>query len=218
MQERSDLIRFAYAAIARTKPTRTEVSLPSLLLETQTKTETETETERALINPIKRKEMFMPLPNNHPAVGRDPEDVSPHQIPALPPTFLVELQNEADQAACFFGESVDDAPACRYRNCATEALRADGDRTGAVRIVDGGGAATDELPKKAGWDQDRLAAMVGRIRAAGDDPAQYVDTAFAAPERKYAAWPDAIRAGFEPAPTVRPGRLKFEIVPQGGDQ
>jgi hypothetical protein len=38
------------------------------------------------------------------------------------------------------------------------------------------------------------------------------------PERKYAAWPDAIRAGFEPARTVRPGALKIEIVPQGGDQ
>ena len=55
-------------------------------------------------------------------------------------------------------------------------------------------------------------------RAAGDDPAQYVDIAFKVPERKYAAWPDAIRAGFEPARTVRPGTLKIEIVPQGGYQ
>ena len=55
-------------------------------------------------------------------------------------------------------------------------------------------------------------------QAAGDDPTQYVDIAFKVPERKYAAWPDAIRAGFEPARTVRPGTLKVEIVPQGGDQ
>ena len=60
--------------------------------------------------------------------------------------------------------------------------------------------------------------MVEHIRAAGDDPAQYVDIAFKVPERKYAAWPDAIRAGFEPARTVRPGTLKIEIVPQGDDQ
>ena len=68
------------------------------------------------------------------------------------------------------------------------------------------------------WDQGRLAGMVARIEEAGDDPTEYVDLAFNVPERKYAAWPDAIRAGFEPARTVRPGALKIEIVPQGGDQ
>jgi hypothetical protein len=52
-----------------------------------------------------------------------------------------------------------------------------------------------DLPKRVDWDQDRLAAMVERIRAAGDDPAEYVDIAFKVPERKYAAWPEAIRAG-----------------------
>jgi hypothetical protein len=35
--------------------------------------------------------------------------------------------------------------------------------------------------------------MVARIRAVGDDSANYVDTALKVPERRYAAWPDAIR-------------------------
>lgn len=75
-----------------------------------------------------------------------------------------------------------------------------------------------DLPKRVDWDQDRLAVMVARIRAAGDDPTEYVDNAFKVPERKYAAWPEAIRAGFEPARLVRTGTLKIEIVPQGGEQ
>jgi hypothetical protein len=60
--------------------------------------------------------------------------------------------------------------------------------------------------------------MVERIRATGDDPAQYVEIAFKVPERKYAAWPDNIRAEFEPARTVKTGTLKVEIVPQEGDR
>ena len=68
-----------------------------------------------------------------------------------------------------------------------------------------------DLPKRVDWDQDKLAAMVARIRAADVDPAQYVDIAIKVPERKYAAWPDNIREQFEPARTVRPGTLKVEI-------
>ena len=60
--------------------------------------------------------------------------------------------------------------------------------------------------------------MVERIRAAGDDPAEYVEISFKVPERNYVAWPDAIRQGFEPARTVRTGTLKVEILPQGSAQ
>ena len=56
--------------------------------------------------------------------------------------------------------------------------------------------------------------MIARIRAAGNDPAEYVETIFRVSERKYAAWPEAIRQGFEPARTVRPGALKIELVAQ----
>ena len=75
-----------------------------------------------------------------------------------------------------------------------------------------------DLPKRVDWDQGRLADMVARIEEAGDDPTEYVDLAFKVPERKYAAWPEAIRQGFEPARTVRPGTLKVEILAQGADQ
>ena len=56
--------------------------------------------------------------------------------------------------------------------------------------------------------------LVERIRAAGEDPAEYVEISFKVPERAYAAWPEAIRQGFEPARTVKTGALKIAILPQ----
>jgi len=106
----------------------------------------------------------------------------------------------------------------RYANRAAEARRACGKDTGTVRLADGDYTVVADLPKRVDWDQEKLAAMVARIRAAEDDPAEYVDLSFKVPERKYASWPEAIRQGFEPARTVRPGTLKVEIVPQEGDQ
>ena len=71
-----------------------------------------------------------------------------------------------------------------------------------------------DLPKRVEWDQAKLAAMVERIRAAGEDPAEYVEISFKVPERAYAAWPEAIRQGFEPARTVKTGALKVELLAQ----
>jgi hypothetical protein len=73
--------------------------------------------------------------------------------------------------------------------------------------VDGDITVIANLPKRVDWDQARLAAMVACIRAAGDDPAEYIETSFKVAERSCAAWPSAIREGFEPARTVRPGQL-----------
>ena len=69
-----------------------------------------------------------------------------------------------------------------------------------------------DLPKRVEWDQAKLGEMVARIRAAGDDPAEYVETAFKVSERKYGAWPAAIRDGFEAARTVKPGKATFRLV------
>ena len=71
-----------------------------------------------------------------------------------------------------------------------------------------------DLPKRVEWDQTQLAAMVERIRAAGDDPSEYVEIRFKVPERAYVAWPEAIRQGFERARTVKTGALKIAILPQ----
>ena len=162
----------------------------------------------------------MTFPQNTPSIDQL-INLPAGEIAQLPVELLAALQREIDAAAkqmkavtARFSTALE----VRYAARAAEARRACGKDTGTVRIVDGDFTVVADLPKRVDWDQDRLAAMVERITAAGDDPAQYVDIAFKVPERKYAAWPDAIRAGFEPARTVRPGTLKIEIVPQGADQ
>src|SRR6056297_2788202 len=162
----------------------------------------------------------MPFPENTPTPD-DLPGLSPQEIAALPVELLAILQREIDERLKRDKAAktrLDAALTVRYATRAAEERQAQAKDTGTVRFDDGDFTVIADLPKRVEWDQAQLAAMVERIRAADDDPAQYVDIAFKVPERKYAAWPDAIRAGFEPARTVRPGTLKIEIVPQGGDQ
>ncbi len=161
----------------------------------------------------------MPFPENTPTPD-DLPGLCPQEIAGLPVELLAILQREIgerlkrDKAA---KTRLDAALTVRYATRAAEERQAQSKDTGTVRFDDGDFTVVADLPKRVEWDQSQLAAMVERNRAAGDDPAEYVDIAFKVPERKYAAWPDAIRQGFEPARTVKTGALKVEIRSQGGD-
>jgi hypothetical protein len=163
---------------------------------------------------------FMPWPNNAPTPD-DLPGISPQEIAGLPVELLAILQRETEEAlkrAKAAKARLDAALTVRYATRAAEERQARAKDTGTVRFDDGDFTVVADLPKRVDWDQDRLGEIVERIRGSGDDPAQYVDVVIKVPERKYAAWPDNIRAVFEPARTVRPGTLKIEIVPQGADQ
>ncbi|WBU58014.1 hypothetical protein [Paracoccus sediminicola] len=161
----------------------------------------------------------MPFPENTPTPDDLPR-LSPQEIAGLPVELLAILQREIDERLKRDKAAktrLDAALTVRYATRAAEERQAQAKDTGTVRFDDGDFTVVADLPKRVEWDQSQLAAMVERIRAAGDDPAEYLDIAFKVPERKYAAWPDAIRQGFEPARTVKTGALKVEIRPQGGD-
>ena len=163
---------------------------------------------------------FMPYPDNAPT----PDDLvrlDASEIARLPVDLLAILQREVDERlkqAKAAKARLDGALTIRYATRAEEARRAAGKDTGTVRLDDGDFTVVADLPKRVDWDQEQLAAMVERIRAAGDDPGQYVDVTYKVPERKYAAWPEAIRKGFAPARTVRPATLKIAILPREGAQ
>ena len=162
----------------------------------------------------------MPFSENTPTPD-DLQALSAAEIAALPVELLAILQHEIDarlKRDTAAKARLDAGLAVRYADRAAEERQAAGKDTGTTRFDDGDFTIVADLPKRVDWDQDKLAAMVARIRDAGDDPAQYVDIAIKVPERKYAAWPDAIRKGFEPARTVRTGTLKVELLSQGGDQ
>ena len=80
-----------------------------------------------------------------------------------------------------------------------------------VRFEQDGVSVVADLPKRVDWDQALITGVVERIRAAGDDPTQYVDITIKVPERKYTAWPENIRIAFAPARTVRTGKPSFVL-------
>jgi hypothetical protein len=160
----------------------------------------------------------MPFPQNCPSYQDLPE-LPPEEIAALPADVLIVLQQASDAAlkqAKAAKSRLDGALALKYGAQAADARRATGKDTGTVRLIDGDITVVADLPKRVDWDQAQLAAMVERIRAAGDDPAEYVEIGFNVAERSYAAWPRAIREGFEPARTVRPGQLSIQLLPDRG--
>ena len=155
----------------------------------------------------------MPFPKNCPQL-QDLPDLPPQEIAALSADVLAALQQESEAAlkeAKAAKARLDGALVLKYGAQAAEARRAAGKDTGTVRFADGDITVVADLPKRVDWDQAKLAAMVERIRAAGDDPAEYVEISFRVAERSYAAWPTAIRQGFEPARTVRPGQPSIQL-------
>jgi hypothetical protein len=99
----------------------------------------------------------------------------------------------------------------RFGERARQLRAADGKDSGRVRLGEGLFVIVADVPKRIDWDQDRLAAIVGRIRQGGDDPAEYVRTTYEVSERAYSAWPSAIRRLFERARTVRLGKPRYAI-------
>lgn len=162
----------------------------------------------------------MPYPDNIPDTNAM-LNLPTGELAQLPVELLAALQGELDHAAKQLKSASAKFSAAlevRYATRAAEARRACGKDTGTVRLADGDYTVVADLPKRVDWDQEKLAAMVERIRTANDNPAQYVDITIKVPERKYSAWPDAIREGFEPARTVRTGNLKVTLEPNGGAQ
>lgn len=141
--------------------------------------------------------------------------MAPGAIAALPVADLAALQTEAEALAArakAIGERLAAGLAQRYGAHAATMRRALDKDSGVVRIEDDGFVVTADLPKRVAWDQKRLAAMVERIRTAGDNPDEYVETSLKVSERRYGAWPQPIRADFEPARTVTVGAPKFTIA------
>ncbi|EDP61741.1 hypothetical protein BAL199_00520 [alpha proteobacterium BAL199] len=157
--------------------------------------------------------------NNRPSLD-DIRAMPVGEIAKLPAEHLALLQEEADaalDAAKRLKEWLEGAIALRYADAATAKRRAEGKDTGLIRFEDGAVAVAADLPKKIEWDQSLLAALVERIRACGENPTDYVDIGFKVPERKYTAWPAAIRETFAAARTVRTAKPTFRLTIKSED-
>lgn len=160
----------------------------------------------------------MPYPSNAPGLADLP--IMPlGEIAALPATDLLRLQEEADAAMDIVRrakERLEGGIAERYRDRADLARAASGKETGTVRIADGAVMVVADLPKKVIWDQDQLARMAARIADAGEDPAEYLEISYRVPERKFTAWPPALRDGFATARTLATAKPTYRLEPAKG--
>ena len=137
------------------------------------------------------------------------------EIAALPAEHLALLQEDAAAALDASKKAkdwIDGAIALRFGDQAQALRREAGKDTGTVRFEQDGVTVVADLPKRVDWDQALIAGVVERIRAAGDDPTQYVDIAIKVPERKYTAWPESIRTAFAPARTVKTGKQSIVLT------
>ncbi|MBS3979499.1 MAG: hypothetical protein KGZ77_06830 [Rhodobacteraceae bacterium] len=135
-------------------------------------------------------------------------------IAALSGEELAPLRLEAEEQlrnAKTLCDWIDGAIALKYGDRAQDARIADGKDTGTIRFADGAVTVVAELPKRVDWDQAKLASLVERIKADGENPTEYVDISFDVAERKYSAWPEHIRMAFEGARTVRTGKQRFRF-------
>jgi hypothetical protein len=162
----------------------------------------------------------MPYPDNAPRFG-DLGDITIGDIAELPPVVLFDLHTAAQaetNRVKQLRDRLEAGIAQRYEAPAAIQRNAKGKGTGTVRLQDGPVTIVVDLPKKVDWDQGILADVVARIQANGDDPAEYLDVQYKVSERRYTAWPAPIRAVFEPARTVRPGKPKIDLLLQGGER
>ena len=147
-------------------------------------------------------------------------DMDPARLAVLPAEELAAMQKEADALLLdaktikrLFNELLEQ----RYSRHTQNIRTLHGKDTGTVRFEDGPVTVTADLPKRVVWNQEQLAAMAERIRAGGEDPAEYVEIAFKVPERKFTAWPAHIRTAFEGARTVKTGKPVYRLSLSGRD-
>ena len=141
----------------------------------------------------------------------------PGKVASLPIEVLSALADSLGEMKAFVADAEARLNAgldVRFGERARQLRAADGKDSGRVRLGDGLFVIVVDVPKRIDWDQDKLAAIVGRIRQSGDDPAEFVRTTFEVSERAYTAWPSMIRWLFEPARTLRLGKPRYAIEPR----
>nr|CRH06170.1 conserved protein of unknown function [Candidatus Magnetococcus massalia] len=136
------------------------------------------------------------------------------EIAALPARELTALQEKAGQQleqAKLTKELVDTVLIHKYAEQAAQLRDASGKEFGTIRFDDGDVEVVADQPKRAVWDQEKLASLVDRIKNTGEDPREYVDISFKVAERKFNAWPGQIRQAFVEARTIKPGKPTFKL-------
>ncbi|CAJ3062326.1 Uncharacterised protein [Burkholderia pseudomallei] len=142
-------------------------------------------------------------------------DLSVSQMTALPDQQLQELDVSLTELATWakqMRERLNAALEQRFGDAARTALRDSGRDFGTIHISDGALRVTLEQRKLVTWDQQRLSDIAERIAASGERVQDYLDIEFSVSESRFNNWPPALRAQFEAARTVKPGKPSFRLA------
>lgn len=134
---------------------------------------------------------------------------------------LLRIKRSADEQFAVAKSAmahIDLALDLKYGRRAHQLRLAMGKDTGVVHFDDGEVQITADLPKRVEWHQAKLADIVRRIAASGDDPAQFVEISYRVSETKFNAWPPSLRSAFVPARTVKTGKAKVTLGRVGEGQ
>lgn len=149
--------------------------------------------------------------------------LTPHQVLVMPAgdlalqtsESLFQLKNDAadlQALAKAVVDHLDRALDLKYSKQAHALRLAAGKDTGVVHFDDGHVQVTADLPKKVDWDQKKLADLVRRMTANGDNPAEYVEISYRVSETKFNAWPETLKSAFAPARTLKTGKPGFRLA------
>ena len=141
-------------------------------------------------------------------------DMTPEQVDTLPIGQLAALLEDAADAKALAKHHDDILAASlarRFAARAAEARRAAGKDTGRVALHEDGCAIRADLPKKVGWDEDRLPMTEAQLAAMGEPVREYIRVKRIVMEGAYEKWPSSLRAIFAPARTVGTGRPTFAV-------
>ena len=149
--------------------------------------------------------------------------LTPHQVLAMPAgdlalqtsESLFQLKNDAadlQALAKAVVDHLDRALDLKYSKQAHALRLAAGKDTGVVHFDDGHVQVTADLPKKVEWDQKKLADLVRRMAANGDNPAEYVEISYRVSETKFNAWPETLKGAFAAARTLKTGKPGFRLA------
>lgn len=147
--------------------------------------------------------------------------LSVNQLAALPAEQKAEIDRNLDEALDWLKKTrakLNVAMEACYGEQARTQLLAEGCDTGTTHLRDGAFDVTVEIGKDIKYDSDGLARLYSQIQATGDDPHEYIDVKYAVSERKFQAWPRAMREPFERLRTVTPKspRIALRRLEGGG--
>lgn len=92
-----------------------------------------------------------------------------------------------------------------------------GKEFGAVNAIVEGYRVTETIPKEVKWDNEQMMGVYLTIKLAGDDPFKYMKAKFSVAEKDYSEFMPEVKAVFDVARTIVPGKpaYKFEEVGDG---